>query len=518
MRAAIAGARTVAQTDVLCRQVWRSVGVRDSSSPIGEDAAQALAEALEDRRAELRAMAGGGMERRSGGRSVFPPRRYQRSPDLTASKRLRARLAASGPLPPALAPGFSPGQLAVLRIVADAVADEGQCTAYVEEIGARSGNSRRTVQYALRDAEAAGLIETVERPRQGAPHMTNVVRVVHPAWLEWIKQGQRPGPNGRAQNFAPHGQGYNFDTSAPRPARERAAEGRQAEPVRFARNPPAPAETARAEGGAMPEDHAAVRSDEQVTASINGREVQEERPGADSQTFRVVTGDRSGMQEGDETRGLGPRSLCLSESRDQIEDEEGLDGAPGGGHGLGGYVPQHQNSSVRSGEAGGLRQGPDALEGGRETRAPGLAGHGLAGLRDGAGGRHDGAAIELAGDGERAGQQPGAVEPGIPIEVPRDTDAIQHRPVQPAQVQFGRAEHQGEPGEAREGGGVALEGLDHDAVTEAVRIAADGDDDGAVRDGSALRLDPGFVRGRRGADVGDVRAVGERAAQSALRG
>src|SRR5215207_3045178 len=50
-------------------------------------------------------------------RSIFPPRRTQRSPDRQRSLERRRRLATSGPMPPALACRFTVAELACLRIV-----------------------------------------------------------------------------------------------------------------------------------------------------------------------------------------------------------------------------------------------------------------------------------------------------------------------------------------------------------------------------------------------------------------
>ena len=56
--------------------------------------------------------------------SIFPPRRAQYCSDRTASILRRRKLAASGPLPPALASQFTTGELAVLRIIGEAGATE----------------------------------------------------------------------------------------------------------------------------------------------------------------------------------------------------------------------------------------------------------------------------------------------------------------------------------------------------------------------------------------------------------
>jgi hypothetical protein len=54
-------------------------------------------------------------------------RRRQRSPDRQASIERRRRLAASGPMPPALAARFTTSELAALRIIGDEVRHHGVC-------------------------------------------------------------------------------------------------------------------------------------------------------------------------------------------------------------------------------------------------------------------------------------------------------------------------------------------------------------------------------------------------------
>jgi hypothetical protein len=53
-------------------------------------------------------------------------------------------------MPPTLACRFTTGELAVLRIVADAVRDNGQCVKTIPELAARAGVCRTTAQNAIR--------------------------------------------------------------------------------------------------------------------------------------------------------------------------------------------------------------------------------------------------------------------------------------------------------------------------------------------------------------------------------
>ena len=121
--------------------------------------------------------------------SIFPPRRLQRSPDRAKSIERRRTLATSGPMPSTLACRFTTGELAVLRIVADAVRDNGQCVLPVDAIAARAGVCRRLAQNAIREAARQGLLTIQERRREGRRNDHNVLRIVSTEWLTWIRRG-----------------------------------------------------------------------------------------------------------------------------------------------------------------------------------------------------------------------------------------------------------------------------------------------------------------------------------------
>ena len=170
--------------DQLSRTIWQG----HATGAIADDQAQQLAEQIQSRRQPAR------VERKPvglppGRNSIFPPRRPQRSPDRPASIHRRRTLAASGPMPPALAAHFTTAELAVLRIVADAVRDNAHCLKSIPEIAARAGVCRTTVQNAIRQAARLGLVVVQERRREGRKNAPNIVRVVSTEWLTWIKRG-----------------------------------------------------------------------------------------------------------------------------------------------------------------------------------------------------------------------------------------------------------------------------------------------------------------------------------------
>jgi hypothetical protein len=170
--------------DQLSRTIWQG----HATGAIDDGEAQHLAELIQARRQPARA------QRKPvglppGRNSIFPPRRPQRSLNRLASIHRRRTLAASGPMPPSLASRFTTSELAVLRIIADAVRDNAQCIKSIPEIAARAGVCRSTVQNAIRMAAREGLLTVQERRREGRKNAPNIVRIISSEWLTWIKRG-----------------------------------------------------------------------------------------------------------------------------------------------------------------------------------------------------------------------------------------------------------------------------------------------------------------------------------------
>lgn len=170
--------------DHLSKAIWQSHG----AGAITDADAQILAETIEARRTVARA-AHKPVGLAPGRLSIFPPRRYQRSPDKARSLERRRTLAFSGAMPPQLACRFTTGELAVLRIVADAVRENGQCVKTIPEIAARAGVCRATAQNAIREAARQGLLVVQERRREGRRNDANVVRIISAEWQAWINRG-----------------------------------------------------------------------------------------------------------------------------------------------------------------------------------------------------------------------------------------------------------------------------------------------------------------------------------------
>src|SRR3954468_24924742 len=186
MAAAIDGARTLTRLDHLSRSIWQGL----AAGAVADDDAQALAEHLHARRGVLRGeIKPVGIP--PGRPSIFPPRRLQRPPQRPVAIARRRHLAASGPMPPALACKFTVSELAVLRIIGDEVRQHGQCDRCVDELAARAGVCRRTVQNAIREAARLGLLTVEERRPSRRRYLPNIIRIVSKEWTSWLARGGR---------------------------------------------------------------------------------------------------------------------------------------------------------------------------------------------------------------------------------------------------------------------------------------------------------------------------------------
>ena len=84
-----------------------------------------------------------------------------------------------------------------MRIVGDECRIHGDCRLNIDAIAARAGVHRTTVQNALREAQGRGdkpnstavpIISVQERRRRGQRSLTNIVRVISPEWLMWLRR------------------------------------------------------------------------------------------------------------------------------------------------------------------------------------------------------------------------------------------------------------------------------------------------------------------------------------------
>jgi hypothetical protein len=166
--------------DTLSRAIW----VDHGEGRLSDDAAQSLAEAVQARRTAPRYSETSLTPRRS----LFPPKRPQRTPDRAASRYRRRSHARARWVPDHLAAGFTDGELAALSIIAQEHAARGRCAFPMAKIAALAGISETTARNAFREAKAQGLITVEERPQHRAPHLPNIIRIVAPAWKTWIER------------------------------------------------------------------------------------------------------------------------------------------------------------------------------------------------------------------------------------------------------------------------------------------------------------------------------------------
>jgi hypothetical protein len=177
-------------------QLVKAITAAWAAGTLDDDAFSAAYAAAHRRRADLkekppRLPLQGGQGVAPPRRSIFPPRRSQKSPDRRRSIERRRRLAASGPMPPALAARFTTAELACLRVVSDEVRIHGVCSLTIAEIAARAGVCRTSCQNALRAAARAGMVHIEEQRQRGAKNLPNRVTITSTEWLTWLARGPK---------------------------------------------------------------------------------------------------------------------------------------------------------------------------------------------------------------------------------------------------------------------------------------------------------------------------------------
>jgi hypothetical protein len=163
----------LAKLDEALQNVWRAHG----AGALTDEDAQKAAELAHARRGVTPP------QPRSRGRLLDPARRR-------AAVIRRRHLAASGPMPPAIAANFTTAELSVMRIVLDEIRSKGQCDRSLGEIAARAGCCRTSAQNAIRAAVTLGLIRVTERRVAGRRNLTNVIQLVSPEVRTWLSKGQ----------------------------------------------------------------------------------------------------------------------------------------------------------------------------------------------------------------------------------------------------------------------------------------------------------------------------------------
>ena len=130
-------------------------------------------------------------------RKIIPPkpaeprRRVGSRPRSPAEMERRRRWTSSGWLPPQLAARFTMAEAAVLSTIAAEVARRGLCRLTIGHIASLAGVSRTTVQNAVREAAALGILVSEEWRLSAWRSAPNTVRIVSSEWRAWLRMRDR---------------------------------------------------------------------------------------------------------------------------------------------------------------------------------------------------------------------------------------------------------------------------------------------------------------------------------------
>jgi hypothetical protein len=116
-------------------------------------------------------------------------------PDRQRSIERRKTLAATWPMPPAMACKLTPSEQAYARLLADDYATKGYTDTCHAAMAARIGCCAETVQRAQYTLRGLGWITVEHRPMPGRKHLPNLVRIVADDWIAWITNGPRRRPD-----------------------------------------------------------------------------------------------------------------------------------------------------------------------------------------------------------------------------------------------------------------------------------------------------------------------------------
>jgi hypothetical protein len=133
-------------------------------------------------------------------------------PRTDASMERRRRWAASGRIPPTIAARFTLAEQGVLALVAAEVVRRKDCRLAVGHLAAIVGVAETTVRNAIREARKLGLLTVEERQITGFRNDTNIVRIVSPEWLAWLRLVRKgnaawPTPVRREGRYDPTSEG-----------------------------------------------------------------------------------------------------------------------------------------------------------------------------------------------------------------------------------------------------------------------------------------------------------------------
>ena len=179
IRQALEDASTVSTVKAIAEAMWRAYGTGSITEAESED----LSAVVEMRKASLTALAQAAAEARAMAKrasaSKDAARRGSR-PRTPESLERRRRWAASGQMPPALAASYTPGEIAVLSVIATEAQAKGDCRLPIGQIAALAGVCETVVRNAVREARALGHLAVEERRLSAWRNDTNLINVVSP--------------------------------------------------------------------------------------------------------------------------------------------------------------------------------------------------------------------------------------------------------------------------------------------------------------------------------------------------
>ncbi len=178
IRAALPGTPRGRLTE-LAAAVWKGF----ACGAIGETDAQQLADEIHARKAIPPTPAA-------------PRKAVGSRPRSPAHMERRRRWTGSGWLPPQLACRFTMAETAVLSTIAAEVARRGLCRLTIGHIAALAGVSRTTVQTAVREAVALGILTSEEWRLTAWRSAPNTVRIVSAEWRTWLRMRDRKRAGG----------------------------------------------------------------------------------------------------------------------------------------------------------------------------------------------------------------------------------------------------------------------------------------------------------------------------------
>lgn len=138
-------------------------------------------------------------------------------PRTDASMERRRRWAASGRMPPAIAARFTLAEQSVLSLVAAETVRRKDCRLSVGGMAAIAGVSETTVRNAIREAVKLGLLTVEERRLTGWRSDTNILRVVSPEWLSWLRLTRRSPKSGSGLSLGNEQKGGGCKSANPTP-------------------------------------------------------------------------------------------------------------------------------------------------------------------------------------------------------------------------------------------------------------------------------------------------------------